>query len=56
MVLRGIAALLVIYLHLADYFLHTEPNLGALEARIDFAGMRKSQNHFGPLRIGIQLA
>jgi peptidoglycan/LPS O-acetylase OafA/YrhL len=27
--LRGIAALLVIYLHLADHFLHTEPNLGA---------------------------
>jgi peptidoglycan/LPS O-acetylase OafA/YrhL len=29
--LRGIAALLVIYLHLADHFLHTEPNLGALD-------------------------
>jgi peptidoglycan/LPS O-acetylase OafA/YrhL len=27
--LRGIAALLVIYLHLADHFLTTEPNLGA---------------------------
>ncbi len=31
--LRGIAALLVIYLHLADHFLHTEPNLGALDRR-----------------------
>jgi peptidoglycan/LPS O-acetylase OafA/YrhL len=29
--LRGIAALLVIYLHLADHFLHTEPNLGTLD-------------------------
>jgi peptidoglycan/LPS O-acetylase OafA/YrhL len=29
--LRGIAALLVIYLHLADHFLRTEPNLGALD-------------------------
>jgi peptidoglycan/LPS O-acetylase OafA/YrhL len=29
--LRGIAALLVIYFHLADHFLHTEPNLGALD-------------------------
>jgi peptidoglycan/LPS O-acetylase OafA/YrhL len=29
--LRGIAALLVIYLHLADHFLRTEPNLGAFD-------------------------
>jgi peptidoglycan/LPS O-acetylase OafA/YrhL len=29
--LRGIAALLVIYLHLADHFLRTQPNLGALD-------------------------
>jgi peptidoglycan/LPS O-acetylase OafA/YrhL len=29
--LRGIAALLVIYLHLADYFLRNEPNLGAFD-------------------------
>jgi peptidoglycan/LPS O-acetylase OafA/YrhL len=29
--LRGIAALLVIYLHLADHFLHTEPNLVAFD-------------------------
>jgi peptidoglycan/LPS O-acetylase OafA/YrhL len=29
--LRGIAALLVIYLHLADWFLRNEPNLGAFD-------------------------
>ena len=29
--LRGIAALLVIYLHLADWFLRNEPNLGSFE-------------------------
>ena len=33
--LRGIAALLVIYLHLADHFLHTEPDLGTLD-RLSF--------------------
>jgi peptidoglycan/LPS O-acetylase OafA/YrhL len=29
--LRGIAALLVIYLHLGDHFLHSEINLGAMD-------------------------
>jgi peptidoglycan/LPS O-acetylase OafA/YrhL len=29
--LRGIAALFVIYLHLADWFLRNEPNLGAFD-------------------------